>query len=306
MRTSPQSSWSPAAIALLAATALAPQTADAQIRGSERGSVSQTVDGTTITVEYSRPGARGRDLFGSLVPWGVTWTPGANWATTLEASKNIKINGVDVEAGAYSVWMTPRDGAWTLTLNENTEYFHFQKPDTAEARYNIEVMAEAAPHREMLTFDFPRVMGDATTLNMHWGDTQVPMHILVEPTKPAALTAEERDPFLGNYALQVVPLPGWPEEAQMTVTETDDGLLRGWMSFSIHPEDDQTFDLVPAGMNRFSPGLYQRGELFNVEPAVTFEFELGEDGIAKAVVLRAGEGSALATGTRAESAATSR
>ncbi|NNF28303.1 MAG: DUF2911 domain-containing protein [Gemmatimonadetes bacterium] len=268
--------------------------------------MSQTIDGTTITVEYSRPGARGRDLFGGLVPWGITWTPGANWATTLETTKNIKINGVDVDAGAYSVWMTPREGAWTLTLNDDTEYFHFQKPDTADGRYNIEVQAEAAPHREMLTFDFPRVMGDAATLDMHWGETRVPMHILVEPTKPATLTAEERAPFLGNYELQVVPLPGWPEEGEMIVTATDDGLLRAWMSFSIHPEDDLAFDLIPAGMNRFSPGLYQRGELFNVEPSVTFEFELGEDGRAKGVVLRAGEGSALAIGIRAEATEASR
>ena len=227
--------WMLAALALVAAAAATPNNAAGQIRGSERGSVSQTIDGTTITVAYSRPGARGRALFGGLVPWGITWTPGANWATTLETNKDIKVNGTDVGAGAYSVWMTPREGAWTLTLNENTEYFHFQKPDTAEAKYNIEVEAEAAPHREMLTFEFPQVAGDAGTLAMHWGETRVPLHIVVEPTKPAVLTAEERDPYLGSYALQVVPLPGWPEQAEMTVMETEDGHLRGWMSFSIHP-----------------------------------------------------------------------
>jgi hypothetical protein len=101
-------------LALLLLLASARQ-APAQIRASERGSVSQTLDGTTITVDYSRPTARGRELFGALVPWDVTWTPGANWATTLEANKDIRINGVDVAAGRYSVWMTPRDGSWTLS-----------------------------------------------------------------------------------------------------------------------------------------------------------------------------------------------
>ncbi len=56
-----------------------PAPAAAQIRGSEAGVTAQTVDGTTLTIDYSRPSARGRALFGELVPWDVVWTPGANW-----------------------------------------------------------------------------------------------------------------------------------------------------------------------------------------------------------------------------------
>ena len=73
--------------------------ASAQIRRSERGSVSQTVDGTTITVEYSRPQVRGRDsLFGSVVPWGKVWT-GANWATTFTANRPVTVAGHPVTPG---------------------------------------------------------------------------------------------------------------------------------------------------------------------------------------------------------------
>ena len=68
-----------------------------------------------------------------MVPYDIVWTPGANWATTLEADRPVRINGVDVAAGAYSVWMTPREGSWTMTLNAETEFFHFQKPDPALA-----------------------------------------------------------------------------------------------------------------------------------------------------------------------------
>src|SRR5512138_77827 len=58
----------------------------AQVRASERGSVSQTVDGTVIEVDYGRPRLKGRIPFGGIVHWGEVWTPGANSATTLRVS----------------------------------------------------------------------------------------------------------------------------------------------------------------------------------------------------------------------------
>jgi hypothetical protein len=286
--------------ALLAAAALGlalPAPAQSQIRGSERGSVSQTLDGTTITIDYARPVARGRELFGGIVPWNVVWTPGANWATTLEADKDIRLNGVQVPAGRYSVWMIPRPDEWTLTLNPNPEIFHFLKPDSAADQIHVAVQPEESHHSEMLTWSFPQVRGDAAILAMSWGTTTVPAQVLVEPTKPVAIAAEERQVFLGSYDLAVLPLPGWETEATLTVTEKD-GRLRGHLPFPIHPGDELEFDLVPAGLNRFSAGLYRDGKLFNVELGFTFDFEvMGEH--ASAVVMRGIEGTAFAEGKRA-------
>jgi hypothetical protein len=239
--------------ALLAAAALGlalPAPAQSQIRGSERGSVSQTLDGTTITIDYARPVARGRELFGGIVPWNVVWTPGANWATTLEADKDIRLNGVEVPAGRYSVWMIPRPDEWTLTLNPNPEIFHFLKPDSAADQIHVAVQPEESHHSEMLTWSFPQVRGDAAILAM-----------------------------------------------SCTVTEKD-GRLRGHLPFPIHPGDELEFDLVPAGLNRFSAGLYRDAKLFNVEMGFTFDFEvMGEH--ASAVVMRGIEGTAFAEGKRA-------
>ena len=182
--------------------------ASAQIRASEHGSVTQTIDGTTITMEYSRPSARGRELFGHVVPWNVVWTPGANWATTLETSRDVRLNGVEVAAGAYSVWMTPRaDGGWTMTLNAETEFFHFQKPDPALGRYQIDLQTEAAAHVEMLTWSFPHVSGDAATLQMQWGETVAPLQVLAEPTKAVTLAAERGE---GGTAAPGNPETGAP------------------------------------------------------------------------------------------------
>jgi len=78
----------------------------AQIAASEFSTISQSVDGTVISIEYSRPSRRGRDtLFGGVMAYGQVITPGANMATTIEFSNNVKIDGNAIPAGKYSVWI---------------------------------------------------------------------------------------------------------------------------------------------------------------------------------------------------------
>jgi hypothetical protein len=83
----------------VASLALAP-VLPAQIVASERAMVAQTVDGTRITVNYSRPRARGRtNIYGGMEKWGTTWTPGADDATTLEVSRPVQLLGLTVPKG---------------------------------------------------------------------------------------------------------------------------------------------------------------------------------------------------------------
>lgn len=267
----------------------------AQIRGSEHAVVAQTVDGTTITIEYSRPVARGRALFGDLVPYGVVWTPGANWATTLDVDKDIRVNGTDVPAGKYSMWMVPRQGsAWRLSLDPDPEIFHFVKPDSSAEQIHITADPEQGSHVEMLTWSFPAVTGDAAVLQFQWGETQVPFDLVVQPTKPVALAAEERAIYIGTYDMKMLEGIGWPTTGQFEVFEEGD-MLRGRLPFSIHPGDELTFDLVPAGRHRFSPALYRDGKLFNVEMGGTFEFDVAGER-ATAVRFRGIEGTVFGEG----------
>src|SRR5262245_64564961 len=74
---------------------------------SQHGSVTQQVAGTTITVEYNRPVARGRELFGSLVPYERVRSPGASECTTLTVSTDVKIEGQSLPAGTYTLWAGP-------------------------------------------------------------------------------------------------------------------------------------------------------------------------------------------------------
>ena len=273
--------------------------AAAQIRGSEKAVVAQTIDGTTITLEYSRPVARGRDLFGKVVAWQTVWTPGANWATTLEVDRPIRLGGQEVAAGAYSVWMIPRQGQWTVFLDRNAKLFHFQKPDSTAEQIHVAVTPETGPHTEMLTWSFPAVTGDAGVLRMQWGTTSVPLQVLVEPTKPVAIPAEESALYIGSYDIQTTPGLGWPETGTLEVFESN-GALRARLPFPIHPGDEMEFDLVPAGRHRFNAGLYRDGKLFNIEMGASFDFAVDEtEGRASGVTLRGIEGSEFAKGQRA-------
>ena len=77
-------------------------------RPSQHGSVSQRINDTTITIEYNRPVARGREIFGKLVPYGRIWCPCADDATTVEVSKAVRIEGQELAAGKYSLWTEPQ------------------------------------------------------------------------------------------------------------------------------------------------------------------------------------------------------
>ena len=180
--------------------------ASAQVRASEQGSVSQTVDGTVITLEYSRPVARGRtELFGVVVEWDRMWTPGANWATTLEVSKAVRINGESLPEGEYSVWMVPREGgSWDVVFHDDERRFHTQRPDSASDGEVLRVAATAGTgeHMETLAWYFPVVTRDGATLRMHWGTTVVPLRITVEPSRTVALSEGQRRPYLGRYTMR--------------------------------------------------------------------------------------------------------
>ena len=286
---------------VMSAAMLGALPASAQIQASARGATSQTIDGTTITVDYSRPVARGRTLFGALVPWGGVWLPGANWATTLDVNNDIRVNGVPVPAGTYSVWAIPHPDRFTITLNSNTELFHFQKPDSTSEQIHISAEVEEAPHAEMLTWSFPAVSGDAGTLRFQWGTTAVSMQVLVEPSQSVTVPEERSAALVGEYDLEFNTALGWPAEGRIRIF-AEDGLLRAQLPFPIHPDDEVFIDLIPAGGNRFNPGLYRGDVLFNVEIGVIFEFTLDMDtDRATALSMTGPEGTRFAQGGRAES-----
>jgi len=164
--------------ALLVVSVTAPAAAQ-QPRASQRGTVSQTIHTTNITITYDRPVARGRVLFGDggIVVYDALWTPGANRATILEVSGDVRIADKPVPAGKYSVWTIPRADQWTFILNRVWDTQHAIYPGDDDDMLRIAVVPVAGAHMETLAYYFPVVGPYNAVLHIHWGELVLPIPI---------------------------------------------------------------------------------------------------------------------------------
>ncbi len=253
------------AILALCLVSILPDTAPAQIRASEVGSVSQVVDGTKITVEYSRPRSRGRSrIFGTPVAhWGETWTPGANWATTLEVSKDVTLNGQPVLKGKYSVWMILAEtGDWTTVLDADFHRFHMDPPDSTANLIQIPTPVDQAPSIDVLTWSFPELRVDGGTIAMQWGTTRATLQLKVSPSLTVAMAAVDAKPYLGRFAGMWTMGSDSGTAVDLMLTY-EDGVLKGEFT----PADPYLgkFAMIRVAPDIFVPGLYdKRGEIYEV------------------------------------------
>jgi hypothetical protein len=196
-----------AAAALAVGTLAGTRAGVAQGRLSEHAVAAQTIANTTVTVEYYRPVARGRDsLFGKVVTWGEHWTPGANWATTLETDRAVRIDGHLLPKGKYAVWTVVRPERWQVELHRTWRKFHVPLPsDSTDEQLRFDVTPTSGPAVEVLTFDFPEVRPAATTLRLRWGTVVVSLPIAAIPP-PLALLPAGTDviPYLGRYDSRIM------------------------------------------------------------------------------------------------------
>lgn len=165
---------------------LALTTATAQAQGipfSQHGAVSQRVAFTDIAIEYNRPTARGRVLFGdsgAVVRYGRLWHPGADSASHITFSRDVMLEGQALKKGSYSLWLLPQaTGPWTLILNSAARVFHTPYPGEKTDVLRVPITPERGAHMEALAYYFPVVGRDSTVLRMHWGETIIPMRINV-------------------------------------------------------------------------------------------------------------------------------
>jgi hypothetical protein len=263
---------------LASAASLLASQAGAQIRASERGSVSQTVDGTVITVDYGRPQARGRDsLFGKIVTRDEVWTPGANAATTLQVSRDVTVGGKPLPAGKYSVWLVSDPTSdWVLYFHKNTALWHTAHPRPADMMLAVPVPhTTTGEHVEVLTFDFPRLSPMHAELRLRWGTTTVPVDIGITPSAPkVALRAEQMTPYLGTYAVTFpAPNGGRGPEMKLAIVNAK-GALRGIMD---QPQGEpMELEYLPTDTpHRFMPAFLKDGKIYDVE-VMPVEFQVVE------------------------------
>lgn len=151
--------------------------ADAQsIPRSQLAGVSQNLAGTQIDITYRRPSARGRELFGALVPWDRVWSPSADSAARFTISAPIEVNGSPLAAGTYSLWAIPGAAEWTMIFSTVPSVFHTRYPSGQDA-LRVKSTPESLSAMETLSFYFSAADGDSATLRLHWGTSAVPLKI---------------------------------------------------------------------------------------------------------------------------------
>jgi hypothetical protein len=157
--------------------ALAARGVSAQvIRPSQAGGVTQWVGATKIDITYHRPVARGRELFGKLVPFDKVWSPSADSAAVFSISTPITVNGAALPAGTYTLWAIPGDAEWTLIFSKVHPVHHMFYPEGKDA-LRVKSVPRAGDFLETLAIYFPMVDADSAEMVIHWGKTLVPVKI---------------------------------------------------------------------------------------------------------------------------------
>lgn len=147
-------------------------TMNAQVK-SPKGNAEITKEGTTISVDYSRPFKKGRIIFGGLVPFNKYWRTGANLATEISFSKDVIFNGKEVKAGRYRFYTIPGEKTWTLVLNSELNKKGFYEPN-----HDLDVVSSTINSKMMKTEleQFSIALKDAkkgVNLLLQWDTTQV-------------------------------------------------------------------------------------------------------------------------------------
>lgn len=168
---------------LLTAAALGVATlvlAQAKKRASPHETVSATIAGKAISIEYGRPYMKGRKIMGGLVPFGEVWRTGADEATTLTTAADLMIGGAHVPAGTYSLFTLPTEKGWTLIVNKTAKQWGAFKYDQAQdlGRTPMKVASLSAPV-EQFTIAIESTGGSNGVIKMSWENTQASVDIMV-------------------------------------------------------------------------------------------------------------------------------
>jgi hypothetical protein len=161
---------------------------------SPPGKLTQTIGQTTVTLEYERPAARGRKIYGGLVPWDKVWRTGAGYCTRLGFDREVRLGGQTVPAGKYSLFTIPRPEYWTIILNRDTTLYGSSDYDPAQDAIRFDVPArKSGRFYESLTIDVDITPNDAE-IYISW--TDVTVHFPLETHTSRRMMDYVRDQLL--------------------------------------------------------------------------------------------------------------
>ena len=300
----------PGAAAALAVVACVCVAASAQVRlprASQKASVTQTVGVTDVTITYSRPGVKGRTIWGdppagaaagtatldgpraadaAIVPYGHVWRTGANEATTFAVTDDVLVNGQPLKAGTYSLHTIPGREEWTIIFNSDPgqwgSFQYDEKKDVLRVKAKPETTADS---QEWLAFQVEPDGETAARVNIRWERLRVPFTVEVKDvpaltlTKArAAVAAAKADDWqtplqAANYLLNnkgdLTQALAWAEQS-IKARENFNNLN---LKARILAAEGKTAEAVAAGEKALQVG---RAANANAQALANFEKTLGE------------------------------
>ncbi|WP_304234902.1 DUF2911 domain-containing protein [Jiulongibacter sediminis] len=162
---------------------------------------SQTIGISEVNVEYSRPGVKGRSIFGGLLPYGKIWRTGANASTKITFSSDVRINEMPLSAGTYSIMTIPGEESWVLIFSsdlEVTEASYSNRHDVLR----LVVKPFKTDFKETFTIGFTEVYEDNATLGFSWEYTGIKVNVSVDNEKTIVSAIEARNTETAGAFLQ--------------------------------------------------------------------------------------------------------
>lgn len=149
-------------------------------QASQFASVTQRIGLTDITISYHSPLAKGRAIWGAIVPYNEVWRAGANENTTITFTNDVKIEGKALAAGTYGLHMIPTQNEWTIIFSKNAaawgSFFYKQQEDALR----VTVTPKTVPMQDWLSYSFTEPKEQSVLAVLQWEKIAVPFNIGVD------------------------------------------------------------------------------------------------------------------------------
>lgn len=151
-----------------------------EVRLSPKAEVMQQVGFTDINIIYSRPGVKGRTIYGKLVPYDAVWRAGANEATKIVFSNDVTIEGKKLKKGAYSFFTIPGKTEWTLIFNKVADQWGAFEYNESEDALRIKVKSEKGNWQEWLAYTITKTSDTSAVIRLEWEKLKIPFKVEVK------------------------------------------------------------------------------------------------------------------------------
>ena len=166
---------------------------------SQHAVVIQRIGVTDITIDYHRPLANGRKIWGGLVPYGQVWRAGANENTTITFTDPVTIESKPLAAGTYGLHMIPNEDQWTIIFsNMHTAWGSFSYEQKEDA-LRVTVKPGTTELHDALAYDFDQVQPDSTAVVMSWDKVAVPFKVAVNLSQTVEASLHKQLRGLSQY-----------------------------------------------------------------------------------------------------------